>query len=123
MGNRSYQLTSAGRSAHGWQIGRHWLAGNSHFPCGRIFIFCFSEPLGINSEVLNCLLLGKGLFIQIYFGGLWPTHPSQAYLCLKGKQKKIKKIQKCLLFERGKFLSLIKLVLATHNLFYNTYIT
>ena len=27
-GNRSYQLTSAGQSAHGWQIGRHWLAGN-----------------------------------------------------------------------------------------------
>ena len=49
--------------AHGWQIGWHWLAGNSHFPCGRIFIFCFSEPLGINSEVLNRLLLGKGLFI------------------------------------------------------------
>ena len=48
-----------------WQIGRHWLAGNSHFPCGRIFIFYFSEPLGIISEVLNSLLLGKGLFIQI----------------------------------------------------------
>ena len=49
--------------AHGWQIGWHWLAGNSHFPCGRIFIFCFSEPLAINSEVLNYLLLWKGLFI------------------------------------------------------------
>ena len=59
--------------AQGGQIGRHWLAGNSHFPCGRIFIFCFSEPLGINSEVLNSLLLGKGLFIQIYFGGLCAT--------------------------------------------------
>ena len=70
MGNRSYQLTSAGRSAHGWLIGRHWLAGNSYFPCGRIFIFCFSEPLGINIEVLNSLLLWKGLFIQIYFDGL-----------------------------------------------------
>ena len=47
--------------AHGWQIGRHWLAGNSHFPRGRIlriFIFHFFEPLGINSEVLNSLLLG-----------------------------------------------------------------
>ena len=40
------------------------------FLCGRIFISCFSEPLDINSEVLNCLLLGKGLFIQIYFGRL-----------------------------------------------------
>ena len=49
--------------AHGWQIGRHWLAGNSRFPCGRIFIFCFSEPLGIYSEVLNGLLLRKGLFL------------------------------------------------------------
>ena len=36
--------------AHGWQIGRHRLAGNSHFPQWRIFIFCFSEPLGINIE-------------------------------------------------------------------------
>ena len=62
-GFKSYQLTSACRSAHGWQIGQHWLTGNSHFPCGRIFIFYFSEPLGINSEVLNSLLLGKGLFI------------------------------------------------------------
>ena len=59
MGNRSYQLTSAGWSAHGWQIDWHWLGGNSHhFLRGRIFIFCFSEPLGINSEVLNSLLLG-----------------------------------------------------------------
>ena len=48
---------SAGRSAHGWQIGRHWLAGNSHFPCGMIFIFCFSEPLGINIGILMGLLL------------------------------------------------------------------
>ena len=70
MGNGSYQLTSAGRSANHGQIGRHWLAGNSHFPHGRIFIFCFSEPLGINSKILNSLLLGRGLFIQIQFGGL-----------------------------------------------------
>ena len=56
-GNTSYQLTSAGRSAHGWQISRHWLAGNFYFPCERIFISSFSEPLGINSEVLNTLLL------------------------------------------------------------------
>jgi len=71
MGNKSYQLTSAGRSANHGQIGRHWLAGNSYFPCGRIFVFCFSEPLGINIEVLNSLLLWKELFIQIYFDGLW----------------------------------------------------
>ena len=70
MGNRSYQLTSAGRVAHGWQISRHWLAGNSYFSCGTIFISYFSEALGINIEVLNSLLLGLGLFIQIYFDGL-----------------------------------------------------
>ena len=44
-------------NCHGWQIGWHWLAGNSGFPSGRIFIFCFSEPLGINIEILNALLL------------------------------------------------------------------
>ena len=58
MGSRSYQLTSAGRSAIHGQIGRHWLAGNSYFPCGRILISSFSEPLGINIEGLNSLLLG-----------------------------------------------------------------
>ena len=63
MGKRSYQLTSASQSAHGWQIGRHWLAGNSYFPCGRIFISSFSEPLGINIEGLNSLLLLIQLFI------------------------------------------------------------
>ena len=67
MGNRSYQLTRAGQSAHGWQIGQHWLAGNSYFPCGRIFIF---ELLGINIEGLNSLLLGIQLFIHIYFDGM-----------------------------------------------------
>ena len=45
MGNGSYQLTSAGRPAHGWQIGWHWLAGNSYFPSKRIFSFCFLNPL------------------------------------------------------------------------------
>ena len=49
MGNGSYQLNSTG---HG-QIGRHWLAGNFYFPCRRISIFCFSEPLGINIEELH----------------------------------------------------------------------
>ena len=63
MGNWSYQLKSAGQSTHGWQIGRHWLASNSYFPCGRILIFSFSEPLGINIEGLNSLLLGIHLFI------------------------------------------------------------
>ena len=28
-GFKRYQLNYAGRSAHGWQIGWHWLAGNS----------------------------------------------------------------------------------------------
>ena len=62
VNNKIYQLTSAGQSAHGWQIGQHWLAGNSYFPCRRIFIF-FSEPLSINIEDLNSLLLGIQLFI------------------------------------------------------------
>ena len=73
MGNKSYQLTSAGRSANHGPIGRHWLAGNSYFPCGRIFIFCFSEPLGINSEVSNSLLLGK------------PTKTNQIHMTLRPK--------------------------------------
>ena len=71
MGNRSYQLTSASQSAHDWQICQHWLAGNSFFPCCWIFISSFSEPLGINIEGLNSLLLGIQLFIQIYFDRVW----------------------------------------------------
>ena len=70
MGKRSYRLTRAGRSANHAQIGQHWLAGNSYFPCGRIFISNFSELLGINIEGLNSLLLGIQLFIQIYFDEL-----------------------------------------------------
>ena len=57
-----------GTYKHGWQISRHWLAGNSYFPCSRIFISSFSEPLGINIEGL---LLGIQLFIQIWFDGRW----------------------------------------------------
>ena len=68
MGNRSYQLTSAARSTHGWQIGWHWLAGNSYFLHWRIFIFCFSEPLGINIEGYEGLANCTRLFIQIGFG-------------------------------------------------------
>ena len=71
MGNRSYKLTNAGHSAHGWQIGRHRLAGNSFFPCGRIFIFIFSEPLGINIELfLKLYLKGCGVWWkwkEVYF--------------------------------------------------------
>ena len=59
------------RSANHGQIGQHWLACNSYFPCGRIFISSFSELLGINIEDLNSLLLGIQLFINIYFDGLW----------------------------------------------------
>ena len=33
-------------------------------------MYAFSEPLGINFEVLESLLPRKGLFIQIYFDGL-----------------------------------------------------
>ena len=47
---------------HG-QIGQHWLAGNSYFPCGRIFISSFSELLGINIEGLKSLLFGIHLFV------------------------------------------------------------
>ena len=65
MGNGSYQLTCAGRSAHGWQIGRHRLASNSYFPRWRIFLFCFSEPLGINIEGYEGLVHSTRLFIQI----------------------------------------------------------
>ena len=45
------------------QIGRHWLAGNYFFPCGRIFISSTSELLGINIEGLNSVLLGIQIFI------------------------------------------------------------
>ena len=62
-GFKSYQLTSAGQSAHGWQIGWHWLAGNSCFSRQSIFISSFSEPLGISIEGLNDLLLGIQIFI------------------------------------------------------------
>ena len=70
MGNRSYQLTNAGQDAHGWQIGRQWLAGNSYFQRQCINISSFSEPLGINIEVWNSLLLGIQLFVLMYFDGL-----------------------------------------------------
>ena len=61
MGNKNYQLTNAGQSANHGQIGWDWLAGNSYFPRQRIFIFF--EPLEINIEGLNSLLLGIQLFI------------------------------------------------------------
>ena len=70
MGNRSYQLTSAGQSAHGWQIVRIWLAVNSCFLCWSISVSCFSEPLDINIKGLNDLLPGIQLFIKMYFDGL-----------------------------------------------------
>ena len=41
-GKYELELTSAGQSDH-WQIGRHCLAGNSYFPCGRIFIASISD--------------------------------------------------------------------------------
>ena len=43
--------------ALGFRKTRHGLAGNSYFLNGRIFIFCFSESLGINIEILKALLL------------------------------------------------------------------
>ena len=39
--------------------------------CGRIFLYGYSEPLDINIEGLDSILLGKEPFIQIHFGGLW----------------------------------------------------
>ena len=57
--NRSYQLTSAGRSAHGWQIGWHCLAGNSHFPHGRIFISFFLNPWASILKFWKVFCLGK----------------------------------------------------------------
>ena len=44
----------AGRSANHGQIGQHWLSGNSYFPCGKIFISSFSEPLGITWFKMVC---------------------------------------------------------------------
>ena len=63
-----WEIGVTSQSAHGWQIGWHWLAGNSYFPCGWIFISSFSEPIGINIEGLNSLLLGIQLFIYFDWG-------------------------------------------------------
>ena len=57
-GGRKEAYVNLSQPAHGWQISWHWLAGNSYIPVGRIFIACFSGPLGIKIEVLNSLLLG-----------------------------------------------------------------
>ena len=68
-GQKSYLLTRAGRSANHGQVGWPWLAGNSYFPCGRIFIsYSFSEPLVMNIEGLNSLWLGDPTF---YFDLIW----------------------------------------------------
>ena len=64
------ELVPADLPTMGWSASTSYVAGNSHFPCGRIFISSFSEPLDINIEGLNSLLLGIQLFIQIYFDGL-----------------------------------------------------
>ena len=45
------------RNANQGQISWHWLAGNFYFPRWGIFTFCFSEPFGINIEILSGLLL------------------------------------------------------------------
>ena len=81
MGNRSYQLNSAGRSANHGQISRHWLAGNSCFLRQRVFISFNFEPLGIKIEGLNSLLLGIQLFIQIYFDGLSSSDSMFTSIC------------------------------------------
>ena len=78
MGNGSYQLTSAGRSANHGQIGRHWLAGNFYFLRRRIFIFCFYEPLGINIEEYEGLVHCTRLIIQIRLGVMWPRNTEDA---------------------------------------------
>ena len=64
-------MTSAVQSAHGWQIGQHWLAGNFYFLRRRIFIFCFSEPFGINIERHEGLVHCTRLFIQICWRGVF----------------------------------------------------
>ena len=86
----SYQLTSAGQSAHGWQFGCHcWIAGNSCFLRQRIFISSFSEPLGINIEGLNSLFLGIQPFIKIYFHGLWLSIMWLIMIANFSKQQKV----------------------------------
>ena len=68
MGNKTYQLASAGQSTNLGQIGWDCLAGNCYFPCQRIFIFCFSEPLDINIEGYKGLVYCTRLVVQICFG-------------------------------------------------------
>ena len=53
-----------------------------YFPRGRIFISCFSEPLGINIEILHSLLLGIQLFIQIHFDRVCSKKESELGACL-----------------------------------------
>ena len=69
MGNRSYQLTSASQSAHGWQVGQQGLAGNSYFPHGKIFITYFSEPLDINIEILKVFYFSNHFLFKSIFAG------------------------------------------------------
>ena len=70
-GNKSYQLTSAGQSALGWQVSRHGLAGSSYFLFGRILISYFSEPLAINTEILNGLLaLVTTFYLNLFWRGV-----------------------------------------------------
>ena len=66
MGNKTYQLTStASLPMVGRLAGTGWLA--TPISCVRGFsmknLFCSSEPMGINIECLNSLLLGIQLFI------------------------------------------------------------
>ena len=71
----SCQLTRAGRSANHRQIGQHctWLASNSDFLYQRIFIFCFTEPLGINVECLKVFCLGSNFLLKSILTGCEPS--------------------------------------------------
>ena len=104
MENRSYQLTSAGQFAHVWQIGWHQLADKSYFPCERIFISSFSEPLGISIESLNSILLGIQLFIEIYFDGLC-IYQEVAVTAIRAKLTQLPRLE---LVETNKYASSIR---------------
>ena len=78
-GNRSYQLTTASRFALGWLVCWHGLAGNSYFPRGRIFISCFSEPLDINIEILNGLLVTT-FCLNLFWRGVRCPHSTNHWL-------------------------------------------
>ena len=90
IGVTANQLTSASRSALGWQFSRHGLAGNSYFPCGRIFISCFLNPWAsilkfwivfcfgnhflFKSVLEGCDMVYQGIYVMLVLSKMGAIH-------------------------------------------------